>query len=217
MAMFKKYSRQHNHGVYLGFIKPSECWMAGEHIAILQLLQLKNALFSTISSKEFIDLHVFHSVCQVLINLDFWKWAFVMCRALYAPMQVLCLADQKSPAMDKLNYYVLQTDRMLTLYCKDAEECGDGLLTAPTIRTIDCSPSAGLSDESGSDSDKNDCVESMNDDNNSNDSISVQLDTQNSNNGDVSDDDEQQVFMLLYIAIISCIVQYSNTHPILLI
>jgi hypothetical protein len=34
-AMFKKYSCQHNHGVYLGFIKPSECWMAGEHIAIL--------------------------------------------------------------------------------------------------------------------------------------------------------------------------------------
>jgi hypothetical protein len=26
-AMFKKYSRQHNHGVYLGFIKPSECWI----------------------------------------------------------------------------------------------------------------------------------------------------------------------------------------------
>jgi hypothetical protein len=24
-AMFKKYSRQHNHGVHLGFIKPSEC------------------------------------------------------------------------------------------------------------------------------------------------------------------------------------------------
>jgi hypothetical protein len=35
LAMFKKYSRQHKHGVYLGFIMPSECWMAGEHIAIL--------------------------------------------------------------------------------------------------------------------------------------------------------------------------------------
>jgi hypothetical protein len=45
----------------------------------------------------------------------------------------------------------------------------------------------------------------------------VQLETQNGNDGDVSDDDEQQVFMLLYIAIISCIVQYSNTRPILLI
>jgi hypothetical protein len=34
-AMFTKYSCQHNRGVHLGFIKPSECWMAGEHIAIL--------------------------------------------------------------------------------------------------------------------------------------------------------------------------------------
>jgi hypothetical protein len=121
------------------------------------------------------------------------------------------------PAMDKLNYYILQTDQMLTLYCKDTEERGDGLLTAPTIRAMVCMLSAGLSDESGSDSDKNDGVESVNDNNNGDDSISVQLDTQNGNDGDVSDDDEHQVFMLLYVAIISCIAQYSNTRPILLI
>ncbi len=109
-AMFKKYTHVHNNGVHLGFVKPSECRMAGEHIPILRLLWLKNALLLTINSKEFIELCVFNSVCQVLMNPDFWKWTFVMCRALYAPMQVLCLADQKSPAMDKLNYYVLQTD-----------------------------------------------------------------------------------------------------------
>ncbi len=116
LAMFKKYSCQHNHGVYLGFIKPSECRMAGEHIAILRLLQLKNALKSSIASKEFIDLHVIHSVCTVLMNPEFWKWAFVMCCALYAPMRVLCLADRKLPAMDKLYFYVLQTDPMLSKY-----------------------------------------------------------------------------------------------------
>ncbi len=198
-VMFKKYSRQHNCGVHLGFIKPSECRMAGEHIAIFQLLQLKNALLATISSKEFIDLRVFNSVCQVLKNPDFWKWAFVMCRALYAPMQVLCLADQKSPAMDKLNYYVLQTDRMLAMYCKDAEKRGDALLTPMTIEAMDCSTSAGLSDDSGSEPDED--GESMDEDNDSVDSISVQSDTQNGNNDEISDNDnnEQQVFMCLYI------------------
>jgi hypothetical protein len=35
-AMFKKYTCMHKNGVFLGFIKPSECWMAGKHIAILQ-------------------------------------------------------------------------------------------------------------------------------------------------------------------------------------
>jgi hypothetical protein len=141
--MFKKYSRQHNHGVHLGFIKPSECWMAGEHIAILRLLRLKNALLAAINSEEFKDLCVFDSVCQVLMNPDFWKWTFVMCRALYTPMRVLRLADQKSAAMDKLNYYVLQTDQMLAMYCKDAEERGARLLTPSTKRAMDCSTSVG--------------------------------------------------------------------------
>jgi hypothetical protein len=124
--------------------------MAGEHIAILRLLRLKNALLSTINSKEFIELRVFPSVCLVLMNPEFWKWTFVMCRALYAPMRVLRLAEKKSAAMDKLNYYVLQTDRMLALYCKDAEERGNGLLTPSTIKAMDCLTSSGFSDNSGS-------------------------------------------------------------------
>ena len=145
---------------------------------------------ATILSKEFIHLRVFNSVCQVLMNPDFWKWAFVMCRALYAPMRVLRLADQKSPAMDKLYYYVLQTDCMLAMYCKDADDRGVALLTAPMIRAMDCLASASLSDEdSGSEHEENGV------DNNDEDySISVQLVTQNSNDGN-SDDDEQQVFM----------------------
>ena len=84
--------------------------MAGEHIALLRLLRLRDALKATIASKEFIDLRVFHTVTSVLNDPTFWKWLFVMCRALYAPMRVLRLADQKKPAMDKLFYYVSQTD-----------------------------------------------------------------------------------------------------------
>lgn len=109
-AIFETYSRQHNHGIYLGFIKPSECRMAGEHIGLLRLLRLKNALRSTIMSKEWMDLRIFHGDAAILMNPDFWKLLFVMCRALYAPMRLLRLADQKTPAMDKLYYYVLQTD-----------------------------------------------------------------------------------------------------------
>ena len=93
-----------------------------------------------------------------------------MCRALYAPMRVLRLADQKSPAMDKLYYYVLQTDRMLAMYCKDADDRGVALLTAPTIRVMDCSTSAGLSDEDLGSEDEDNGV----DDNDDNDSISAQ-------------------------------------------
>ena len=56
------------------------------------------------------------------MNPNFWKLLFVVCHALYALMQVPCLADQKTPTMDKLYYYVLQTDWMLPKYLCNAEE-----------------------------------------------------------------------------------------------
>jgi hypothetical protein len=170
-AMFKKYTRLHNKGIHLGFIKPSECRMAGEHIALLRLLRLKNALRATITSKEFIELRVFHSITGVLMNPDFWRYLFVMCRALYAPMRVLRLADQKSPAMDKLYYYVIQTDQMLLKYIADAEERGGVLLTESTLEGMK-SQSAGISDddmedESDGDNDDEEVPEESGDDDDS--------------------------------------------------
>ena len=44
-----------------------------------------------------------------------------MCRALYAPIRLLCLADQKVPAMDKLYFFVLQSERMIEKWIGDAE------------------------------------------------------------------------------------------------
>ena len=64
---------------------------------------------------------------------DFWKYLFAMCRALYAPMHVLRLADQKTPAMDKLYFFVLQTDRMLPLWLGDAEEKEKTLLSGDVL------------------------------------------------------------------------------------
>jgi hypothetical protein len=180
--MLKKYTRLHNKGIHLGFIKPSECHMAGEHIALLRLLRLKNGLRATITSKEFIDLRVFHSITAVLMNPDFWRYLFVMCSALYAPMRVLCLDDQKLPAMDKLYYYVLQTDRMLLKYIVDAEERGGGgvLLTESTLEAMDSRSSAGISDDDNEDeSDSDDDVEEVDEE-----------------SGDDDDsDNEQQVLM----------------------
>jgi hypothetical protein len=115
-------------------------------------------LRATITSKEFIELRVFHSITGVLMNPDFWRYLFVMCRALYAPMRVLRLADQKSPAMDELYYYVIQTDQTLLKYIADAEERGVVLLTESTLEGMK-SQSAGRSDddmEDESDGDDND-------------------------------------------------------------
>ena len=91
-------------------------------------------------SKEFIDLRIFHGDCNVLMNPDFWNVLFVMCHALYAPMRVLRLGDQKVPAMDKLYYFVHQTDATLPKYLNIAEDDCSGLVemdqTLATLRTM---------------------------------------------------------------------------------
>jgi hypothetical protein len=52
-AIFTKHSIVQNNGIYIGFIKISECRMAGELIGLLCLLRLRNILRVTIALKEF--------------------------------------------------------------------------------------------------------------------------------------------------------------------
>jgi hypothetical protein len=69
---------------------------------------------------EFIALCDFKKETSIIQSEDFWKYLFTMCRALYASMRVLHLADQKNPAMDKLHYYTCQTDTNLLKYLNQA-------------------------------------------------------------------------------------------------
>jgi len=120
--------------------------MAGEHIALLRLLRLKDALKSTVTSAEFLALNDFKATAGFIGNDHFWKYLFLMCRALYAPMRVLRLADQKTPAMDKLYYYVLQANRMLLKYLKEAEEhVSSGVLSDVTLNAM--TSASGVSEQ----------------------------------------------------------------------
>jgi hypothetical protein len=97
--------------------------LAGELIGLLRLLRLRDILRATIASKEFKDIWAkcFQREVIVLENNEFWKNLFSLCRSLYAPMHILRLAHQKTPAMDKLHYYVCQMDELLAKYVKIAE------------------------------------------------------------------------------------------------
>ncbi len=81
----------HNNHIYIGFIKISECRMAGELIGLLRLLRLRDILRATIVSKEFKDIwgKTFQREVIVLENNEFWKYLFTLCRSLYAPMCIL--------------------------------------------------------------------------------------------------------------------------------
>ena len=110
--------------------------MGGELISLLRLLRLKDALRSTINSKEFFDLKIFKEECCVLNNNNFWMYLFLMCRVLYAPMRVLCLADQQKASTDKLYFYVLQTDRMLIKWLPDCKKKSAELLRDTSLSQV---------------------------------------------------------------------------------
>jgi hypothetical protein len=166
--MFKHYTKINNNRIFLGFTKPSECRMAGEQIALTRLLSLRDALKSTINSKEFMGLNNFNTETFVLNNDNYWLYLFVMCRALYAPMRVLHLVDQQVPGMEKLYYYILQTDRMQLRWLPDAKIrvlalCHNGTYNAMTntdeyIFNEEATDSSGDDDKEEDSDDDNDCL-----------------------------------------------------------
>jgi hypothetical protein len=142
--------------------------MAGEQIALTHLLRLRDALKSTINSKEFMDLNNFKPETFILNNDNFWLYHFVMYCALYAPMRVLHLADQQVPGMEKLYYYILQTNRMLLRWLPDAEIRvlvlrHDGTYNAMTntdeyVFDEEVADSSGDDDEEEDSDDDDDCL-----------------------------------------------------------
>jgi hypothetical protein len=90
-AIYKKHSIMHNNHIYIGFIKISECRMAGELIGLLHFLRLRDILRATIASKEFKDVweNSFRREVIDLENNEFWKYLFILCCSLYAPMHIL--------------------------------------------------------------------------------------------------------------------------------
>ena len=154
--------------------------MAGEQIALLCLLHLRNALKATVTSKEFVDLKVFKRASDIILCDNFWTYRFMMCRSLYAPMLVLCLADQKSPAMDKLYFYVLQTDAMLPKYLGDLDKHSNGFLSLATIASMVSVPLAGDSDSEDNDDSSDDKDEDEEQDGDESDNEDVdEIDMQN--------------------------------------
>ena len=112
--MFRKYTRKHNKGIFVGltqrmlngrwahiptsFVPPQGC------------LEVNHRFKRIPQSEQFQG----GMVCIVYwITTTFGCTCFWCVLFCYAPMPVLRLADQQTVSMDKLYFYVLQTDWML--------------------------------------------------------------------------------------------------------
>jgi hypothetical protein len=94
-AILMNHSRLHNKGKSIGLIRAADTRMAGYIIAFLRLLRQKPVIDSTVAAPEFIRLEVETSLVNILKKPEYWKGLLLITRAVFAPLRVLRLADQK--------------------------------------------------------------------------------------------------------------------------
>ena len=102
-------------------------------------------------------------------------------------MRILCLADQQIPAMDKLHYYVLQTDKLLPKYLKIAEDDSFRILEMDrtyTAMSFMSSMTDAYSNESDDDNNEDDDDDDDDDDADDEDDDGDDDDDEGSDSGD---------------------------------
>ena len=136
--------------------------MASEEIGVLRLNVLVPPLRSTVTSKPFQELKAFKSIANLIMHPRLPEFFFSSSRAVYAPMRILRLADQKVPAMDHQEFYVRQTDVMLPRYLGEVEAIAAELLTEETQTMLNATNDTASEnyDEENSDSDEDSSEES---------------------------------------------------------
>ena len=101
---------------------------------LLCVLCLKDALQAKVTSAEFNELKSSETLVYALLQDELGQYLFVMCHALYVPMCLLCLANQKVPSMYTLYFFILQSERMTKKWIGDAE--GKNNLLAGGLKDI---------------------------------------------------------------------------------
>jgi hypothetical protein len=113
-AIFSKHCKKFNGGRGIRLIRAADTRMAGHFIAFLRFLRLKEAMLSTLSSAEFLQLDGLDKpLMRILKNDTLYKMMAVLCRAVFPQLRILRLADSKVAGMDKLLFYVRKADVML--------------------------------------------------------------------------------------------------------
>ena len=87
--------------------------MGGECLQLLQVYCLNNVLCDCITSKVFMELKEFQYIVPIIKSEAYWDFHFAIIQALYPLYHLLCLADMKEAAIDKVKYYIMQVDRLM--------------------------------------------------------------------------------------------------------
>jgi len=100
-----------------GLICPADTRMGGYWIAWTRVLRLRHVFARMFVDEVFVDLTADKKPPPDMVELlgmdSFWTWTYKFMRAMYGPLRLLRLCDSKHACMDKLYFFVLQTDEAL--------------------------------------------------------------------------------------------------------
>ncbi len=89
--------------------------------AVVRLLCLQQPLAATIHQQRFVDLNLKDSVRGAVHDIKdnkFWKCVYLLVRAVFPALRLLCYCNESKPAMDKIFFLSHRT----TLALKKLEE-----------------------------------------------------------------------------------------------
>ena len=87
--------------------------MAGKVLQFMRVSRLKTALQATTRDPVFVGYRRFQFVVNILNCDAFWSCLYAIIQTCNPIFCILRLADMKIGGMDKLYYYITQTDRLL--------------------------------------------------------------------------------------------------------
>jgi hypothetical protein len=110
-----------NKGCWVNLLRGAGTQMALWFYAIVQLLRLRQPLAATIHQQKFVDLNLNDSVRAAVHDIKdnkFWKWVYLLVRAVFPTLRLLCYCNKSKPAMDKMFFLSHRT----TLALEKSEE-----------------------------------------------------------------------------------------------
>ena len=94
-----------NSGRAVGLLRGAGTRMALWFYAMMRLLRVRKALTATIHQQKFVDLSVkenVHAAVRDITDAMFWKRIYIVLRAVFPALRLLCYCDKSTPAMDKI-------------------------------------------------------------------------------------------------------------------
>ncbi len=112
-SVWDKHAKAHNNVRAINLLRPSECRMAGEVLQFLHFFHLKTTLQASTQDPVVVDYKKFGFLADIFNSTQFWKCPIAIIQALYPAYHILRIADTMVGGMDKLYFYIRQTDRLL--------------------------------------------------------------------------------------------------------